>query len=280
MQISEISAVVRSGCGKHILELMTNNGVDPHMRDHDIQLVYKGRGKMFIGDRVIPLEKGDIITIFPGESFCVESTSNEQLCRYYIHMDFFSGSEERLITPTLDDGSRWPRLVHMVDDVDARLLCVDIILQSLDDHNPAASRIIANGKLLTLIGLILKRHMDSQPDIRPQHMKSRRGILKAQKHIMENYAMDLSLETLAAVAGLSPSYFGSVFKAILGKSPIDYLTDYRISLAKKYLLETGYNVCQVANLVGYEDVYYFSSVFKHRTGISPSQFMASIIVDE
>ena len=51
-----------------------------------------------------------------------------------------------------------------------------------------------------------------------------------------------------------------------------YLTQYRIHMARRLLADCRYKVYEVAAMVGYRDVAYFSSTFKKLTGLSPSEY--------
>ena len=59
-------------------------------------------------------------------------------------------------------------------------------------------------------------------------------------------------------------------------SPNRLVTDMRIGYAKELLVTSRYSVGEIATLSGFENVYYFSSVFKKKTGFSPTGYLASL----
>ena len=72
---------------------------------------------------------------------------------------------------------------------------------------------------------------------------------------------------------MSPSYICKIFKQEMGESPINYLIRIRMEKARNLLLqEEGYSVKEIACLVGYEDIYQFSKLFKKYYGVAPSYF--------
>jgi len=91
---------------------------------------------------------------------------------------------------------------------------------------------------------------------------------------MEHYPEpDLTVTSLAVHFQLNISYMGSVFKKVNHTSILQFLTTLRMTEAKN-LLKTGqYKVTEVAEAVGYTDVFYFSKRFKAFCGYSPKEFM-------
>jgi AraC-like DNA-binding protein len=77
-----------------------------------------------------------------------------------------------------------------------------------------------------------------------------------------------SLEDLADLAGMSRTRFAAHFRAVVGKTPIDYLTHWRMTIARQ-LLAKGKPVKTVAAQVGYESPAAFSRVFARMTGHAP-----------
>lgn len=96
---------------------------------------------------------------------------------------------------------------------------------------------------------------------------------KARKMIQDNFRNDISVEELAASIGLSVSYFRRLFHEAYGVAPMQYIMDLRIENARDLLLSGEVNVTEAANLSGFDDIYYFSALFKRKTGSTPSQIL-------
>ena len=94
---------------------------------------------------------------------------------------------------------------------------------------------------------------------------------KAIKYISDHFEDKLTLDILAIEAGMSTSHFSAVFRKLIGKSPIDYLLNVRITKAKQLLCD-GVSITRVSELTGFSDIYYFSNVFKKTEGESPTEF--------
>ena len=88
----------------------------------------------------------------------------------------------------------------------------------------------------------------------------------------EHMAEDLSLEQLAAVAGLSKFHFHRLFKSAVGVAPSRYHMNLRMDEAKRLLRETKQSVVAVALDVGYANPSHFAQLFRRETGLSPSDY--------
>ena len=83
---------------------------------------------------------------------------------------------------------------------------------------------------------------------------------------------NFNFSEMGAQSGLSYDYFKELFVKEYGMPPIRYLTHLRLTKAKELLLTGRYSVTEIAELCGYENVYYFSNVFKKHVGVSPKQY--------
>lgn len=81
-----------------------------------------------------------------------------------------------------------------------------------------------------------------------------------------------TVQELGQRAGMSRSTFALKFKAMVGASPMDYLTRWRMLLAGDWLENSGDSVSRIALSLGYESESAFSTAFKRVMGCSPRQF--------
>lgn len=93
-----------------------------------------------------------------------------------------------------------------------------------------------------------------------------------KEYIQKNYQKKVSLDSIAEAHELSKNYVCRVFHNVTGVTLWDYLTMVRIEHAKQMLSSSSRTTGEIAQLVGYENQGYFSSVFKKKTGISPKKF--------
>ena len=93
---------------------------------------------------------------------------------------------------------------------------------------------------------------------------------QAIEYINNHYMEQLTIPKLAEQHGLGSKQFAYLFQKYANISPNDYLISQRVSRAKELLCTTACSVSEISDCVGYSDPYYFSKLFKKRTGISPS----------
>ena len=103
---------------------------------------------------------------------------------------------------------------------------------------------------------------------------------KIRSYIQQHYTDPaLSVSTLAETFRLNASYMGTLFKKINNQSILQYLIEVRMEAAKELILTSNYRISDVAEMVGYTDVFYFSKRFKKMYGSSPKDFLHKSIAD-
>ena len=96
---------------------------------------------------------------------------------------------------------------------------------------------------------------------------------KATEYIMEHYTdHTLSVSAIAQHANISVSHLRRLFQSNTNSSPINYIHLLRLEKAKNLLLTSNYSILEIASAVGYADPYYFSRLFKEKTGLSPLRY--------
>lgn len=98
-------------------------------------------------------------------------------------------------------------------------------------------------------------------------------INRVKSYISQHYNEDLSIQTLGEIFDISPNYFSKIFHERTGTRYIDYITNYRIDIAKKLLRSNpALTVQQVSDSIGYYSTRHFVKTFKRVTGSLPSEY--------
>ena len=98
--------------------------------------------------------------------------------------------------------------------------------------------------------------------------------LKAMHERVENL---WTVESLAAAAGMSRSAFALRFKELLGETPLEYLTNWRMLKATGLMQEDDKKLFEVAKSVGYNSDAAFSKAFKRVLGVAPREYRRSVM---
>lgn len=99
-------------------------------------------------------------------------------------------------------------------------------------------------------------------------------ILKiAREYIQENYDKeDISLNTVASIVNISPTYFSAIFSQETGQTFIEFLTETRMNKAKELLMCSNLKTTEIGYEIGYKDSHYFSYIFKKTQQCTPKEF--------
>lgn len=94
----------------------------------------------------------------------------------------------------------------------------------------------------------------------------------ALKYIEKNYTRKITIADLAQRTNMSQTRFHVAFKNIIGAAPGEYLIKQRLKKSQRLLLMTELPISEIAAQCGYEDQFFFSKLFKKKTGITPSTY--------
>jgi len=139
-----------------------------------------------------------------------------------------------------------------------------------------SGRQAALDRLIEYILILLIRHLIDSKTFREGLLAGLADsrLARALTAMHERQSEAWSLERLAEEAGMSRARFAHHFKKTVGQTPLSYLTDYRIGLAKN-LLKQRQPVMTVAHSVGYQSPAAFARTFQRKCGIAPSEWLKS-----
>jgi len=92
------------------------------------------------------------------------------------------------------------------------------------------------------------------------------------EYIQLNMQDELSVSSLASRINQNPDYFSRQFKLHTGARPVNYINEKRVERAQYLMGTTRMNYSEISLKVGFQDLSYFSKVFKKLTGMSPSEY--------
>lgn len=253
-------SVYNTGCQK----CPPGYGWGPAMRDHYlIHYIASGCGTYRANDRIYALEAGDLFVVYPNQLVYYEADKAHPWEYYWVG---FHGTEARRLMDLTPFTPQSPCL-HQPADNQIRSLLYQIY--TAGGHTPSAEAEMTGG-LYLLLGYFI-RQCEKNGCLPPQ---SHAYLMQAVRYIEHNYSnpTPISVEDIAAYAGVSRSQLYRAFIRYYQLSPMAFLTQYRINAACCLLRRHNITIAEAACSVGFSDPLYFSRVFKKAKGVSPTVY--------
>lgn len=150
----------------------------------------------------------------------------------------------------------------------------DLATLFLNFHNASAEakpQLEQETLLLLLMAKLITRYADDRHELRSLGAE-REGIRGVREYLQENYAENVSLERLAAIAGLSRFHLLRVFRKEVGLPPHKYQIQVRVERAK-LLLAKGVPVGEAALAVGFVDQSHMTRHFRRLAQVTPGRYI-------
>jgi AraC-like DNA-binding protein len=155
--------------------------------------------------------------------------------------------------------------------LDPRIVdALERLVRTLDD--PVDSKLIAPLVIDELLFRLLRS--DAATTVRQGvgPAQDATHVIDAMQFIRANYAKKLTVARLARSVAMSTSHFAHRFTAVVRMSPMRYVREVRLELARTLLGEPGARASDVAARVGFESAAHFAREFKRRYGTPPSRY--------
>ncbi len=247
----------------------------------EFMYIDKGRIICSVDNKEVTIEQGNVIFFKPEEWHSMRSdgktASNAVVVSFECKsalMDFFEGK-------ILKTGREQRRLISKIisEYTNAFSTPLDAVYSNRLQlkANPAiCSQQLIRQYICEFLILFLRESCreDSATSISINHSHAMLNILI--NYMSENLHRSLTIDEMARYSGTNRACVNRIFKSHLDCPPIKYFLLMKMTLAKKYLREDNYNISQIAELLGYNSIHYFSTQFKTLTGMSPSEYAASI----
>ncbi len=242
----------------------------------EIEFFYITSGKAIIycDFNPITVSEGDFVVVNSNQLHQGQNLSN-RLGRYNIIVDpdlFYTGfksrCETKYIYPIMQNYILFKNKIS--DDKEIGNLIQKLIKEYEMQEN--GFELMIKGYLYELFGLLVRRHVVSY--ITPREYEKRLQQLKrfdrVFRYVEENYSQKITLTEAADMANMSRSHFCRSFKELTGKTFIEYVNFIRLNRAELFLSNSNMSVTEIAMCVGFNDINYFSRLFKQYKGMPPS----------
>ena len=228
-------------------------------------LIYcvRGRGWCEAGGHLHAVRRGDILVCPPDKPWRCGARLANPWTVYWVRATGALVPEYLAALPRAELNP----IRHVDDDLQLVRLFSEI-LDSLRRGSAFAQLLRASSSLGYLLSLLIQKPPENPRGNSDVVSKVAETIIYMSSHLDE----PLRVTALARRAGLSPAYFGELFKEQTGCAPRDYLHLLRIHRACQLLDGTEFNIKEIARRLGYLDQFHFSRQFKAFQGLSPSEY--------
>lgn len=150
---------------------------------------------------------------------------------------------------------------------------MNTLLQQIENSHLMGNAACAYADAKTLELLVLQMNLLGQKE-KSRYCKTQSDINKLHEVcqiLTSDLSVSFSLSDISKKVGLNENKLKYGFKEVFGTTVFGYLFDYKMELARKYLLDTDKSISEIASLCGYDYVSHFSTAFKRKWGVSPQQ---------
>lgn len=248
---------------------LKNTGLKPHSHNYFHYIyILKGRGKISIADKEFMVVSDDFLLTGINVPHSLLALSEEGL--NVIEIKF------NIMDPELKNMMLIPQFRLNMENTGIRGKLESMVREGM--NKDAFFKEIICAKFAQVLLVTLRESLRSADEKKEVHdvddEENKYGVLKdVLEYINSNFSEDLNLDFLAKSARMSKYHFIRTFKSICGLTPIQYISNLRISKARELMLYSDLNVTQIAEKSGFNDARYFSQVFKNKEGITPFRYL-------
>lgn len=230
----------------------------------DFQILYiiKGKGSFSIGQNIMDVQEGSVVIYHPGEMQQYTYSSEDNTEVYWIHFTGY-GAEEFLKKAGL-----WNKPIYTIGIDTTIIELYKKIIYELQLKRQLYE-LTASTACLELAALMGRKSLEVKNSFQG---KKDEKIYRVIEELHSSYNVKWSISELSNMCNLSAFQFIRNFKAHTGMTPIDYLIKIRIDKAKEFLLSSSLSINEISEILGYENAFYFSRIFKRKEGVSPEKY--------
>lgn len=155
-------------------------------------------------------------------------------------------------------------------------MLMSLFLEELRYKQTGQEFILENLSALIAGNLIrqIKHNLSSKPH--NARKTNKENIKKVIDYMNENFTAGISCSELSKLVKMDKFSLIRIFKAQTSKTPYEYLLDLKIEKAKKMLKINDYSITEISMMCGFSSHSHFTSTFKKKTGISPTDYRLSL----
>ena len=238
----------------------------PHTHNHmELFFIVGGKGQFLIEDQLHPVDVNNLVIINPNVVH-TEVSLNAQPLEYIV----LGVSGIQLAASDASDGQ-----FSILDHFESAEIsgCLRNILREMEQKNTGYEDVCQAYMEILIIRLMRSTALAVPSE--SQVISVNRQCAAVRRYIDLHFKEALTLEQLAEEGHMNKYYLSHAFKREYGVSPINYMISKRIEESKYLLAETDLSMTQIAQLLGFSSLSYFSQVFRRTQSATPMEYRQS-----
>jgi len=247
-----------------------------HWHEHmELLLIRNGKARIQCNKNSFYAERGSLVLINCNDIHSVENASSNLLLEAVIldvsllKSGFADKTQAKFINPVINNSIIFNN--HIKGDKNI-IKCLENIIEEYRQKN-FGYELAIKAQLFELFTYLVRNHIDrmltpQECDMRVKNLQRFKAVFD---YVEKNYTENITVKEISRIANLSPYYFCRLFKETTGRSFVDYLNGFRINKAEQILRETDMNITETALACGFNDINYFSRIFKRYKRTPPSK---------
>ena len=240
----------------------------PHTHNHtELFFIVSGKGQFLIRDQIFPVSANNLVIINPNVMHTEDSLNAQPLEYIVLGIDGFEVAADEN-----SDGHFC--ILDQFESVDISS-CLRNILREMEQKQTGYEDICQAYMEILIIRLM--RNIALSVQVHPLEHVSGNSQCAAVRHYIDlHFKEPLTLDQLSEEAHINKYYLSHIFKQEYGISPINYMISRRLEESKYLLAETDLSMSQIAQLMGFSSLSYFSQVFRNTQGVSPKEYRQNL----
>ena len=251
------------GCGYYQSNLHYNGSYPTKPRitnAYEFELLTTSDSTCSVNGNRYPHKKGHLLTVRPNQT---RYSIGPFEC-YFIH---FKATTENWPNNMIDSLPTMMPISSLISLVDIFQSIINARITPFD-----GAELFIQAKLLELISKAYQNFKELSHFENNKYQNYQYSIYQAVEYIKENFQEHLTLQKIAGFANLSPSFFHTIFKNILGRTPNQYIHQLRLNKAKELLLNSNLSLEEIAFRSGFNSQSYLNYVFQKDLHTTPGHY--------
>lgn len=275
--IDDAKVIIENFCSNDMAVITTNKATDishgtHYHNSYEFVICYSKIPSNIVDDKIYDRPVNSLFVTNPmQEHGLAEGIKGFSLCGIHIDKNLLQSIANSIYdSPNIIFSNDSFKLNHDLN----MLVC--LFLEELRYKQLGQEFILENLSMLIAANLIRQINHNLQPKLHNIRRNKKENIKKVIDYINENFNTSISCSELSELISIDKFRFIRSFKFQTGKTPYEYLLDLKIEKAKKMLKSNKYSITEISMMCGFYSHSHFTTIFKKKTGLSPTQFKSSL----